>query len=84
MNDLSDSFVKAKLLDDIQAEILKKETSMGINIVNYMKQEMLWGTCKEDIVAEVKRDYKISDADIELYYQQAVDKINSGTWIWKR
>jgi hypothetical protein len=81
MNDLSDSFVKAKLLDDIQAEILKKETSMGINIVNYMKQEMLWGTCKEDIVAEVKRDYKISDADIELYYQQAVDKINSGTWI---
>jgi hypothetical protein len=31
MNDLSDSFVKAKLLDDIQAEILKKETSMGIN-----------------------------------------------------
>jgi hypothetical protein len=46
-----------------------------------MKQEMLWGTCKEDIVAEVKRDYKISDADIELYYQQAVDKINSGTWI---
>jgi hypothetical protein len=81
MTDLSDSFVKAKLLDDIQAEILKKETSMGINIVNYMKQEMLWGTCKEDIVAEVKRDYKISDADIELYYQQAVDKINSGTWI---
>jgi hypothetical protein len=81
MNDLSDSFVRAKLLDDIQAEILKKETSMGINIVNYMKQEMLWGTCKEDIVAEVKRDYKISDADIELYYQQAVDKINSGTWI---
>jgi hypothetical protein len=81
MTDLSDSFVKAKLLDDIQAEILKKETSMGINIVNYMKQEMLWGTCKEDIVAEVKRDYKISDADIELYYQQAIDKINSGTWI---
>jgi ribosome-interacting GTPase 1 len=81
MNDLSDSFVKAKLLDDIQAEILKKETSMGINIVNYMKQEMLWGSCKEDIVAEVKRDYKISDADIKLYYQQAVDKINSGTWI---
>jgi hypothetical protein len=81
MNDLSDSFVKAKLLDDIQAEILKKETSMGINIVNYMKQEMLWGSCKEDIVAEVKRDYKISDADIELYYQQAIDKINSGTWI---
>jgi hypothetical protein len=81
MNDLSDSFVRAKLLDDIQAEILKKETSMGINIVNYMKQEMLWGSCKEDIVAEVKRDYKISDADIELYYQQAIDKINSGTWI---
>ena len=42
---------------------------------------MLWGTCKEDIVAEVKRDYKISDADIELYYQQAVDKIDKGTWI---
>jgi hypothetical protein len=81
MNDLSDSFVRAKLLDDIQAEILKKETSMGINIVNYMKQEMLWGSCKEDIVAEVKRDYKISDADIELYYQQAVDKIDKGTWI---
>jgi hypothetical protein len=81
MNDLSDSFVKAKLLDDIQKEFLKKEISINIEVVNYMKQEMLWGTCKEDIVAEVKRDYKISDADIELYYQQAVDKINSGTWI---
>ena len=42
MTDLSDSFVKAKLLDDIQKEFLKKEIFMGINIVNYMKQEMLW------------------------------------------
>tara|TARA_R110000868_G_scaffold56400_2_gene174520 strand:+ start:49 stop:294 length:246 start_codon:yes stop_codon:yes gene_type:complete len=81
MTDLSDSFVKAKLLDDIQKEILKKETSMGINIVNYMKQEMLWGSPKEDIVAEIKKDYRISDTDIELYYQQAVDKIDKGTWI---
>lgn len=81
MTDLSDSFVKAKLLDDIQKEFLKKEIFIGIEVVNYMKQEMLWGTSKEDIVAEVKRDYKISDADIELYYQQAVDKIDKGTWI---
>jgi len=81
MTDLSDSFVKAKLLNDIQKEFLKKEIFIGIEVVNYMKQEMLWGTSKEDIVAEVKRDYKISDADIELYYQQAVDKIAKGTWI---
>ena len=80
-NDLTNSFVRAKLIDDIQQEILKKETSIGIEVVNYMKQEMLWGSPKEDIVAEVKRDYRISDTDIELYYQQAVDKIDSGTWI---
>ena len=37
MTDLSDSFVKAKLLDDIQKEFLKKEIFIGIEVVNNKK-----------------------------------------------
>jgi hypothetical protein len=79
-NDLSNSFVRAKLIDEMQKEILKKETNQGIEIVNFIKQEMLWGSSKQDIFAEIKKDYKISDSDIELYYKQAIDKLDSGKW----
>lgn len=80
-SNLSESFNKAKLIDDIQKELLKKEVYRDIEIVNYIKQEIMWGSNKKEIFKEIKKDFKANEQEFDLYYKQALDLIERKAWI---
>lgn len=80
-SNLSESFNKAKLIDDIQKELLKKEVYRDIEIVNYIKQEIMWGSNKTEIFKEIKKDFKANEQEFDLYYKQALDLIERKAWI---
>jgi hypothetical protein len=84
MSDLSYSFQKAKEINDMQKEKLKKEVYKDQEIVNSFVQQIMWGESKSSIIFDSKKDYNLSNNDAECYYAQALQHIEEGTAWWKR
>lgn len=80
-NDLSNNSVREKLIDEMQEELLRKEIRKEPRLVDYIKQEMLWGSSKEQIFKEIRKDYKISQKELDNYYDQAFNLLDKGKWI---
>jgi hypothetical protein len=79
MNDLSKSFEQAKQNDEVQKQKLKDEVYKDQNVVNRFIHEILWGSSKNDIFFDGKKDFNLSEKDCQLYYDQALKHIEEGT-----
>jgi len=83
-NDLASSFKNAEEINRKQEEKLTKEINKEQKIMNTMIQEIMWGSSSDNIKFDAIKDFNISSKDAELFYQQALQHIESETEWYKR
>ena len=76
---LKDSFQKAEKINREQEEKLKAELQKEQNVINQMCQEIMWGSSKNSIIFDARKDFGISMQDANLFYEQALKNIEEGT-----
>ena len=76
---LKDSFQRAEKINREQEEKLKAELQKEQNIINQMCQEIMWGSSKNSIIFDARKDFGISMQDANLFYEQALKNIEEGT-----
>jgi len=82
-NDLKDSFQKAEQINREHEEKLRNEINKEQNIINQMCQEIMWGSSKNSIIFDARKDFGISSVDADLFYKQALKHIEEGTKWYK-
>jgi len=78
-NDLANSFLKAEQINREQEEKLRNEINKEQNIINQICQEIMWGSSKNSIIFDARKDFGISMQDANLFYEQALKNIEEGT-----
>jgi len=48
-----------------------------------MCQEIMWGSSKNSIIFDARKDFGISSVDADLFYKQALKHIEEGTKWYK-
>jgi hypothetical protein len=76
---LNDSFQRAEKINREQEEKLKAELQKEQNVINQMCQEIMWGSSKNSIIFDARKDFGISMQDANLFYEQALKNIEEGT-----